>query len=585
MIDLKYKRRSFFKKSFKSLALLSVTNNLSIKPFFNIEKKPLIIKDPNPISKVPLNELNPQEFNGDDIERSHEALWNVRGYIRDHNQNLDLLPVEIVDFVVVGGGLSGLLSAHFSLKKSEHLKTIVLELGTEFGGNSRGEKLKSNVNKNINSQFEDYYSIGAAYITKPDPNSIEEDLLRDLDLLSQKKSEGPDDSKILLQNRFFSNFWDGTTHPLEREIFQKVYLKLKDILENNYPDIPPAPGEQFKPETLKLDQISFKQWLDQEFKNLPEIILEYFQLYCWSSFNGSLDEISAAQALNFLAAETEDVWTFKGGNSAITQKLYDILKNKIGQQNLRSGSIVLDVSIDPNDNLVKIIYENPSRELKVVKASKAVIATPKFIAKKIVSAMPEIQIQACNKIIYRPYIVANIFIDKLKINNSLSPCFDLYTLNGSLPKTPSALRPPSNPFTDICFANWSYSISEEQNSEYFKLTVYKPLPYQGARQFLFNPLIHNRYSNSIKEGLKPLLSELKIPDVAISGIRLTRWGHSMPLAEVGALTQQNIYLASKNIANKIYFANQDNWLNPSFETAIAVANDVAEKIFKNTSSR
>lgn len=552
------KRRDFVKVGGSSLLAFALSKKSLFARAQADATTPIPITDPNPIQLLSWNQFTSQDFNGDDIERTHEALWNREGYIAQKGGIPK--PSEFVDTVIVGGGISGLLAAHFL----KHRKPVVLEQGANFGGNSRGEYF----------QGQSPFSIGAAYITKPDEGSVAQQLLVNLGLTPLGRTEGPNDSKILFRNQFYQGFWQGSTDPQAHQQFQQIYQQFQFILENKFPEIPWIPGSSVSPqELLSLDKLSFSEWLQQSHGNVHPHILEYFQLYCWSSFGGSMDEISAAQALNFLAAETDDVIAFPGGNAAITQALCNDLLKSGSPQSLRAGHLVLDVTAEADG--VRVCYETPQRELRTLKARHCIMAAPKFVAKRVVSNMSAEQQKACDAIDYRAYVVANVFVDTRRIKSTrpeFSPCFDLYCLEGEVPPSPTAMRPPTRPYTDICFGSWAQKDAGDMGI----LTVYKPLPYQGARQFLFNPMSHSKYKSSIEGGIRDLLGRIGLQDSEVMGLRLTRWGHSMPLAQRGALSGGQLEMASRPIENKIFFANQDNWVNPSFETAVAVASQVAQ---------
>jgi hypothetical protein len=172
-----------------------------------------------------------------------------------------------------------------------------------------------------------------------------------------------------------------------------------------------------------------------------------------------------------------------------------------------------------------------------------------------------------SKINYRGYIVANIILDRAY----QMPSYELYCLEGVMPQSPRAMSPPKRAFTDVCLAGWVQSLSEGPSV----LSIYKALPYDGARQFLFNPGSHEKQKNQILAGVPGLLQALEIPTAAVKGIRLTRWGHSLPLAAVGMVSSGLVDIASRSIEDKIYFVNQDNWVNPSFESGLASAYEVA----------
>jgi hypothetical protein len=557
-------RREFVKYGCSSLLTLSLSKRGILEKAQATSDSPIIITDPNPIQALTWNQFSSTDFNGDDIERSHEALWNRDEYLL----NKGGIPAvsEFVDTVVVGGGCSGLLAAHFLKGRNP----VVLEQGTNFGGNSRGEYF----------QGQSPYSIGAAYVTKPDSSSLSYQVLDQLGLLPQMRAEGPAESKVFYQNRFFQGFWNGATDPTAHSQFQLINAHFQQILATQYPAIPWSASDSDSnnlslQDLFALDKLSFWDWLQATFGQIHPHILEYFQLYCWSSFGASIDELSAAQALNFLTAETNEVLALPGGNAAITQALVNSQWQTGGPQTLRAGCIVLDITIEGEG--VRVCYEGPDRLLRTIKANWCVVAAPKFVAKRIVSDMSSEQRQACDAIEYRAYVVANVFVDwrEHRISQSqFSPCFDLYCLEGEAPPSPSALRPPVRPFTDVCFGSWAAGDPGQLGI----LTVYKPLPYQGARQFLFSPLSHGKYRHTFESGIRNLLQKLNVEEKNVLGLRLSRWGHALPVAAKGALSQGHLERAARPIAGKIFFANQDNWVNPCFETAVAAAATAANSI-------
>jgi hypothetical protein len=71
---------------------------------------------------------------------------------------------------------------------------------------------------------------------------------------------------------------------------------------------------------------------------------------------------------------------------------------------------------------------------------------------------------------------------------------------------------------------------------------------------------------------------MNLNETDIDGIRMTRWGHALPVAKVGAVASGLADQASQTIEDRIVFANQDNWLNPSFEVAFAAAQHSEKEI-------
>nr|MBP7741040.1 hypothetical protein [Candidatus Woesebacteria bacterium] len=60
----------------------------------------------------------------------------------------------------------------------------------------------------------------------------------------------------------------------------------------------------------------------------------------------------------------------------------------------------------------------------------------------------------------------------------------------------------------------------------------------------------------------------------IHSIRLQRWGHSLPLARTHFFSSSDFSLINQTIDNRIQFANQDNYINPAFESAFAAAESI-----------
>ena len=91
-----------------------------------------------------------------------------------------------------------------------------------------------------------------------------------------------------------------------------------------------------------------------------------------------------------------------------------------------------------------------------------------------------------------------------------------------------------------------------------------------AQQYLFSPTLLEKYTSRIQKALGPFLSKSGKTWDDIEGIRLTRYGHSVAVAGYGDIASGLLERAHQPINNKIFFANQDNWANPCFETSYAV---------------
>lgn len=492
-----------------------------------------------------LGSLNFQsfEFNGDNIDKPHEGLWNPDGVAE--RQGGWPVANEKQDLVIIGGGISGLLSAYYFRDR----KPVVLELDKYFGGNSKGEVFNNST-----------YAIGAAYITVPEKDSEIAQFLQELDLFSAAKHEASDETVSYYRKKLMKGFWQGVTDPERAQDFISVGERLEHLYAEAYPDIPWSPESSIsQAEFNRLDQMSFAQWLKQEFKNLHPHIEEFFELYSWSSFTATSTEISAAQMLNFILSELDGVLAFPGGNAAITQRLYDQAKINLGDSRLRTECLVIKVALNNQGALV--YYMDKNNKLKAIQAKKVIMACQKFVAKTLCVDMPASQLKAIDQMFYRGYVVANAIYNK-KIK---SPGFDIFCFEGKAPEEPSAMRPSNRSFSDVVFANWAAK-GEAKNTI---LTLYRPLPYDGARQFLFSPMAHEKHLKAIQDGLRSFEGSVGFQPVDLKGVRLTRWGHSLPVAMPGFLSSGLADKVNAPIGNTIFFANQDNWANPAFESSFA----------------
>lgn len=503
-------------------------------------------KSADPIARA--NEPSTADFTGDDINRPHDILWDRDNYLKSRGGRPK--PTERQAVVVVGGGMAGLFSAYHLLAD----KPVLLEQDFRFGGNSKGEVYGDAL-----------YSIGAAYVSSANEGSLK-DALDTIGIFDQLKHD--EATVVNFKNQLLNDFWNGSTDSAKAQQFLQVFNKLKEINENHFPDIPwTSDSSLSKQDLAALDNITFEQWLENEFGDVHPHIKEYFQLYAWSSMVGSIDEISAAQMLNFVASEVDGLYTMPGGNAPIAQALMRYLRDNLPENSLRSGCFVIDVRETANG--VEVCYEDGERNLKTILCDHCVVASPKFVAKHIVTGMPADQVRAMQSLVYRGYLVSNVILNE----NFQAPSYELYCLEGSVPESPRAMTPPKRVFTDLCFSGWASDSTGPS-----VLTIYKAMPYDGARQFLFSPTAHDKYKRQIESALPGLLRSLNISPKAVEGIRMTRWGHSLPVAQKGLIASGVLETISRPIGKRIHLVGQDNWANPCIETAEATAFEAAERI-------
>lgn len=486
--------------------------------------------DDLPIAPVSTSSPWSSVYNGDNMDRPHDILWDVAGYLR--GKDIALAPTEELDYVVIGGGISGLSAAYYLRGK----KFALLEQDPRLGGNSKGENFNGAV-----------YSIGGAYLSQPNSKSDLGAILTDLDIWNHARLESGSDTQVFYNHLFQSPFWQGVTSARDPQ-FKKVHDRFVEI----------ANSADFSYEgslAKSTDSLSAEQWLQNEFGDVHPHIKEYLQLYGWSSFCGSLNELSAFQYLGFITSETGNLMAFPGGNSYIAHKMVENIRHYNGQQVLRSNSIVLDVQNVAGG--VRVLYEDPMQALRVIYAKHAIMACPKYVAQNIMPEMSREQKRAIQFLPYRAYFVGNLITKKA----FKAPSFELYCLQGEMPPAPTPLHTGDHGFSDICFGTWA----QQDMPENSVLTLYQGIPYD-ARQFLSSPASHDKYRDRYLQSVMPVLNALGLDQGDVLGLRMTRWGHALPLARTG-LINDGTYLKISQSVGAIHFANQDNWMNPCYESA------------------
>lgn len=476
------------------------------------------------------------EFTGDEPDPNHQRFWDIDGYIK--NCGGIPAPTETQDVVIVGGGLSGLIAGYYLKSK----KPLILEMASRFGGNSKGESVGSST-----------YSLGPAYISLPDKNTPSHRMLADIGALKYARTDSASDKNVFLNGKVLEKFWSGQHE--DPKVFAQMKQKLKSL----------------EGRTSAYNSLTMNQWIQKEFPQITTTLYEYFQYYAWSSFGATLDEVSAGEFLSWQASEQNGIMVFPGGNSFIAQSLYQNLLQALGSQQLRTQCAVMKVM--PGNGFVDVVVEEKLNQLKTIRAKSVVMAAPKYVAKRLVDQIPTEQMKAMDEIEYRSFIVGNVTLRK----NLKSKGYDLYCLKNETPKIPSVTSVFSKGFTDVIFSGWA----QKDKSSPCTLTFYKSFPYAGARQFLLNPFAHNKHRDFMLADLQSYFPELGINASDIASVRMTLWGHSVPVCKAHQFSTDRLRLASQPVG-RVLFANQDNYVSPSYESAESSALVAAQQILKNS---
>jgi protoporphyrinogen oxidase len=485
-------------------------------------------------------------FTGDDFTRPHHILWNKSAYIN----SIDGLPKpkRKEELVIIGGGMSGLMSAYMLRDK----KPLILEQARRFGGNAKSEAWNGL-----------QYSIGAAYLVKPEQDSALYKLLSDLGIVKDWTIKSGGDGHVVINGKLIEKFWEANSEPEHRATYKKLYDYFMSFINeggNVFPDYP-TDDVKLREYINKLDQEDYKSHLERIIGvSLPSNLATLLEHYCFSSLGGSSTEISAAAGINFFAAEFSDIAVFPGGNAYIAEALLKNLHQKLPANHLLPGCLVFDVRAEQNGILIS--YVDANNQAQSILAEKVIMSCPKFVAAKLIDQLPSAKLAAIAELEYRAYLVANLLINRpIKESD-----YDLYWLGaGKSDFIDVAAYARNRGITDIINANFS-----SPDPLKTVLSFYQAFPYHGGRSELYTQNAYAdmraKISAQIKKEIYPFY---QLSDQDIVDLRLTRWGHPLPLAAVGLLDRGVVDTLRAPIDDRIYFIEQDNWALPAIETVVA----------------
>ena len=495
-------------------------------------KRGSFLKKHSPIDRT-IGDHAPKSFSGDQNTRPHKILWDIPNYLASKK----ISGTETTDLVIIGGGVSGLFTA-FQLRAH---KPIILEQAARFGGNAKGESFRG---------LE--YSIGAAYIDQPHAGTPMFDLFKELDLGSMTVTR-PEPDPVAHGGKLYKNFWDGVTEPAHKLAYQKMSQYFQDLnAEKNhaFPSIPSLKKEHWEAAKL-LDRESLHTALTRICGGKLPLNLECaIEHYSWSTYAASAKELSAPIAYNLLAQESNPIRIAAGGNSAIAERVLERLMKVIPEQNFRPSSIAVQVKVE-NDRAI-VLYENEKGELREIRAKSVVMSCPKFIAQKLIPDLETERVTEIKKLKYRSYMTANLCMKKKPADKF----YDLFM--------PTNKSEEKNNATDVILANFAKPSFRGPESV---LTFYRGFAHDGARAELYQPNAYEtyrkRFEDQIHNDVLPLL-KLKPSDAV--DLRLTLWGHALPLGQQGIYQGNTIEWLRKPFRERVLFIEQDNWANPSLQT-------------------
>lgn len=494
-----------------SLAIISLVSYRKIKSFLQEHKIPGLIQ-------------------GASFSRGH--------LIRDPKFPKPINTIK-VETLIVGAGVSGLSAAyHLNNKQKEFL---VIDLERNFGGNARGGENSSG-----------RYPQAAHYLPIPPKEAWElKDFLKDINVITGKNSEGKDiynDYYLCaepLERLYINGRWQNGLEPnsglLDHE--KSEMNRFFDLIEgyqnligkDNKPAFTlPRSRSSEDPEILKLDKISFKEFILQNNFKL-KYLFWYIDYCCLDDYGVRADKVSAWAGIHYFVSRSSEVaglhdshnkvLTWPEGNQFLVGKLVEKFKDRIVLNRLV-------YKVVKKENLFEIfVYDFDKKESVRYFSENLIYAAPEFTAKKVIQ-IPEIQKQFIDKK-YSPWMVANIELKERPYSEDIPLSWDNVSYYGK---------------------SLGHVVSDHQNLNSIKkevtLTQYWPLlkneeSFKVARIKALKKT-HPEWCNDIIEELELLYPSIKNE---IKRIDISLFGHGMIvptphfLDSFKTIDYKNFYLA------------------------------------------
>jgi hypothetical protein len=226
---------------------------------------------------------------------------------------------------------------------------------------------------------------------------------------------------------------------------------------------------------------------------------------------------------------------------------------------MRSRCTVLKVQVQEDGVLVA--YERLG-QIHTLRAESVVLACPQYVVGKILENIEPERLRALRRLRYHSYLIGNILLTQTNL-----PPSEMFVVLGQGQLENKTVRDLSNQARSIALVATGSASSKEQAAV---LTLYRLLPYSEGTSSIYSKASYFHYrSEMIQQIEKEILPSLGLSERTIAGIRLSRWGHTVPYPEPGLWQSGTLETLQRPHLDRVVFVHTDNWVSTDPEVLCA----------------
>ena len=435
-----------------------------------------------------------------EVDGEHNQICHE---VRDKGSNAFARPAPSArhDVVIVGGGVSGLAAAY----RLQHHDFLLLEKEPHWGGNAYQMEYDGSA-----------FGTGSAFLAR---DEYAYDFAQGIGLKPLPVNNS--DASIIRGELILDTWGEGLNklpYPASvREGFKKFKKEMLGInVEKRSKELFSLPFSDF----MKDYPVELKEWWDN------------FGPSNWGAASKDTAAAIGIYALQEMDGESrqDDRYTWPGGLGAVTKKLAGILQPAHKDRMLTDTTIV---AVVPERNDVQVTYMRDGG-LKTVAAKAVIMATPKFITRRIVEGLPAAQSDAMKQIRYVPYPVVNLIFDKPVFNGG----YDTWC-------------PGGNTFTDFIVADWVVRNQPDYRQKFNIITCYTPMK-EEDRGYLLTETGCRTIAANVLTDFQKLMPGMNVDPIEV---HIYRRGHPMYMSTPSLYTE--IQPLTRHPMDRVFFANTD----------------------------